>query len=351
MANAAVGDEQRGEDPTVNRLCARVARLLGKKAAMFLPSGIMCNHIAILVHCRPGDEILIAENSHIIQSEGAGAAVLAGASIKGIPAPHGIFSADDVTKAICARKLRSPHSRLIVVEQTNNRGGGSVWPLDIIEQVAEVAQTHQLKIHMDGARLMNAVVATGVSASTFAEPFDSVWLGLSKGLGCPGGAVLAGSKGFISKAWAWKHRLGGAMRQSGILAAAGLYALSHHVAHLAEDHANARVFANRIAKIPGVSLDPSRVQTNLVFFDIERTGLKATDLATQLLNRGIRIGVESEYRFRAVTHRDVDRMAILEAADALAEIILTTQPRKPLFMLNDQHVKSGVPRISGAKTA
>ena len=227
MAEAPVGDEQRGEDPSVDRLCARVADLLGKQAAMFLPSGTMCNQIAILVHCRPGDEIIAAADSHIVGSEGAGAAALAGSYVRPVACARGIFSGDDVTAAVRAAKPKSPRSRLVEVEQTNNRGGGAIWPLEAIESVGRAAHAHGLDLHMDGARLMNAAVASGISARAYAAPVDSVWLDLSKGLGCPVGGVLAGSSAFVEAAWVWKHRLGGAMRQAGVLAAAGLHALDH----------------------------------------------------------------------------------------------------------------------------
>ena len=321
MAGAVVGDEQRGEDPTVNLLCARVADLLGKEAALFLPSGTMCNQIAVATHCRPGDEIVAAEASHIISSEGAGAAILAGSFIRAVPCDRGIFSGDDVTAAQRTRKPKSPRSRLVAVEQTNNRGGGAVWPLAAIRSVAESARKHDLALHMDGARLLNAVVASGVAAKDFADPFDSVWIDLSKGLGCPVGGVLAGSKAFVEAAWVWKHRLGGAMRQAGILAAAGLYALDHHVARLADDHDNARIFAGRIAELPGIKLDPAKVETNLVFFGVEGTGRTAADIAQRLLAFGVRIGVEDTYRMRAVTHLDVDRVGVEEAADAMRDAV------------------------------
>ena len=321
MAEAEVGDEQRGEDPSVNRLCERAAELMGQEAALFLPSGTMCNQIAIATHCQPGDEIITAEASHIIGSEGAGTAVFAGSVIRVISCRRGIFSAEDVSAMVRPRRPKSPRSRLVEVEQTNNRGGGSVWPLDAIRSVTEAARAHDLALHMDGARLMNAAVASGVSAQDFAAPFDSVWLDLSKGLGCPFGGVLAGSTEFIEEAWTWKHRFGGAMRQAGILAAAGLYALDHHVDRLAEDHANARLFADRLSEVPGIVLDPPEVETNLVFFNMEQTGPSAKEVSDRLLEKGIRIGIEGEFRMRLVTHLDVDRKDIEEAAKVLTNVI------------------------------
>ena len=322
MADAPVGDEQRGEDPSVNELTARVADLLGQEEAIFLPSGTMCNQIAISVHCRAGDQIIAANTAHIIGSEGAGAAVFARSVIRAVECEGGIFSADDVMTAAQSGKLKSPRTKLVAVEQTSNRGGGRVWPLSRLLEVVEAARRCNLHLHMDGARLMNAVAATGVTASDYAAPFDSVWLDLSKGLGCPVGGVLAGSAAFIEEATVWKHRFGGAMRQAGILAAAGLYALDHHVVRLTEDHANARLFADLIAPLPGIRLDPSIVETNLVFFDVSGTGLPSSTIAARLRERGIRIGVESNSQMRAVFHLDVNATDARTAAEALSGAIV-----------------------------
>lgn len=321
IADADVGDEQRGEDPSINALTERVASLLGKEAAIFVPSGIMSNVIAILVHCRPGDEIIAAENAHIIGAEAAAASALAGASIQPIACEFGIFSGWDVEAAVRKTRYRSPRSRLINIEQTTNRGGGSVWPLDTIASVAKAGHAHNLSLHMDGARLLNAVIATDVSADAYAAPFDSCWLDLSKGLGCPAGSVLAGSRAFIEDAWWWKHRLGGAMRQSGILAAAGLYALDHHVDRLADDHENARQLAERLRNIPGIDVMTPNIQTNLVFFNLMGTGFTADEISNRLLKEGIRIGIEQEFRMRAVTHLDISLKDVHEAADHLERII------------------------------
>ncbi len=316
MMDAAVGDEQRGEDPTVNALCERVADLLGQEAALFLPSGTMCNQIALAVHCRPGDEIVAADTAHIIGSEGAGAAVISGAVIRGIASPNGVFSGDDVRNALRAKRLKSPRSRVVAVEQTSNRGGGSVWPQDILDGVRDVARENGLALHMDGARLMNAVVRSGVSAREQARGFDSVWVDLSKGLGCPIGAVLAGSRAFIAEADVWKHRLGGAMRQAGIIAAAGLYALDNNIERLAEDHSNAEIFAAAIRDIPGL-LVRNKVETNLVFFDVSGTGFSTGEIARSLATDGIRIGVESPSLMRAVFHLDVAKEQASLAAVSL----------------------------------
>lgn len=321
IASAAVGDEQRGEDPTVNLLNERVARLLGKDGAIFLPSGTMCNQIAVAVHCVPGDEIICAANAHVRTSEGAGAAVFAGSVINPVPAPNGVFSAEELSAAIRADRVKSPRSRLVVVEQTSNRGGGTVWPLPTIREVAALARERGLSLHMDGARLMNAVVASGVEARDYAEPFDSVWLDLSKGLGCPVGGVLAGSADFIGEADRWKHRFGGAMRQAGVLAAAGIYALDHNVERLEDDHRLARWFAGEAGEISGIRLQDERTETNLVFFDVRETGLDAPEIARRLLVRSVRLGVESKYLMRAVFHLDVDAAGAELALKALKEAV------------------------------
>ena len=322
MASAPVGDEQRDEDPTTNRLCEMTAELLGKEAAVFMPSGTMCNQIAILVHCRPGDDIIADRTAHIINSEGGGCAVFAGASFRPIDGERGIFSAEQAEAAIRKARRHAPRTRMIEIEQTANSGGGSIWPLESIRAVGDVAKEHGLILHMDGARLLNAVVASGVSARDFAEPFDSLWIDLSKGLGCPVGAVLAGSADFIEQAWQWKQRMGGAMRQSGSIAAAGVHALEHHVERMAEDHENAQFFADSIANLPGIRVEPDRIETNMVFFDVSQTGMTAAELHERLLDHSVRIGENDRYRMRVVTHLDVSRDQIAKAAEAVREVVL-----------------------------
>ncbi|BBK33872.1 L-threonine aldolase [Stella humosa] len=321
MMAAETGDEQLGEDPTTTALNERVADLLGKEAAVFMPSGTICNQIAMLVHTRPGDEVICGAGAHVYGSEGAGIAVMGGALIRPIACDRDIFDADQLTAAVRRPKMRAPRSRLVVLEQTANRGGGAVWPLAAIQSVAARAREHGLAVHMDGARLMNACVAAGVSAKDFAAPFDTAWIDLSKGLGCPVGAVLAGPRDFIEAAWVWKHRLGGALRQSGILAAAGLHALDHHVERLAVDHENARIFASLAAAIPGVRLDPQTVETNIVFLDLSATGIDTAILYRRLREQGVRIMVEGPTRMRAVTHLDVTRADVERAAAMLAQSV------------------------------
>lgn len=320
IAQAPVGDEQRGEDPSVNALCERVADLLGKEQAVFMPSGTMCNELAIKVHCQPGDEVLAEATSHIIHFEGGGPAALSGVMVGAVTGDRGIYSGEALSNAIHTPNRYAPRSRLVAVEQTANMAGGTVWPLSALQAVAAVARQHDLATHMDGARLPNAVVAAGVSFADFAREFDTVWIDLSKGLGCPVGAVLAGSADVIERVWAWKQRIGGAMRQAGILAAAGLHALDHHVERLAEDHANAKRLAEAIAEIPELSVDPGLVETNMVFFEVEE-GLDATKLCAALKERDITMGAMGERRIRAVTHLDVDVAGIDYAVKGLREIL------------------------------
>jgi threonine aldolase len=321
IAEAEVGDEQAMLDPTVNRLCERVAELLGKEAAVYLPSGTMCNQIAARVHCRQGDEIILAASAHPVHAESGGPAALAGVMMRGLPGERGMFTADQVQAAIHSPSWRhAPRSRLLEVENTTNSGGGAVWPIAQIREVTAVAKEHGLACHMDGARLMNAVVASGTPAAEYAAPFDSLWLDFSKGLGAPVGAVLAGSKAFVHEAWRVKQQIGGAMRQAGIIAAACIYALDHHVERLAEDHANARHLAEGLAEIPGIELDPTTVETNIVWFDV-RGRLSANDVAVALGEQGVLMGGYGQNRMRAVTHLDVDRAGIEVALDAMRRVL------------------------------
>ncbi len=321
MATAEVGDEQSGDDPTTTRLCDRVAALLGKEAAVFLPSGTMCNEIALAVHCRPGEEVIAHEAAHIIGFEGGGPAAIAGVMIQAIQGKHGFYSGDDLAAAIRPISRYAPRTRLVAVEQTSNLGGGTVWPLAQLEEVSAVARSRDLALHMDGARLLNAVVASGLPASAYGSVVDTVWLDLSKGLGCPVGAVLAGTQEFIDEAWFWKQRIGGAMRQSGILAAAGLYALDHHVARLEVDHKNARALAEGLANLPGIVVDLSSVQTNIVYFEVGGTGMSAAELSGRLGDRGVKIGAFGDTRMRAVTHLDVDREGIEQALGQIKDLV------------------------------
>jgi threonine aldolase len=315
MCEAEVGDEQKFEDPTVNLLVEMVAELLGKQAAVFLPSGTMCNEISLRVHCRPGDEMLAHATAHPVHFEAGGPAALAGVTVRTLEGSRGQFDAATVMAAIRPESRYMPRSRLLWVEQTTNLGGGSVWPLERVRAVTAVARDHGLRTHLDGARLMNAVVASGCAARDFAQPFDSAWIDFTKGLGAPVGAALAGSREFIAEAWRLKQQMGGAMRQAGIIAAGAIYALRHHVKRLAEDHAHARRLAEGLAALPGIVIDPATVETNLVFFDV--TGaLDAPAVIERLAARGILMGAMGPRTIRAVTHLDVTGAQVEQALAA-----------------------------------
>jgi threonine aldolase len=313
IAAAEVGDEQRGADPTTLRLQERVADLLGQEAGLFLPSGTMCNQIALRLHARPGgDELILARNAHPIIAEAGGAANNAQLMIQPIDTDDGIFTADQLRAAIRSPSRYLPRSRVASIEQTTNMGGGRVWPPEAIRAVLDMADEHGLRAHMDGARLMNAAVASGRPASEHSGGFDTAWLDFTKGLGAPVGAVLCASRDLIEEAWRWKQQMGGAFRQSGIVAAGCLYALDHNVERLAEDHENARALADGLAELGCEVIAP---ETNIVIFS-------APDGFAQAMGeRGVELSGTPDGRVRAVTHLDVGRSdvdrALREAATLL----------------------------------
>jgi threonine aldolase len=318
MAAAEVGDEQRGLDPTVNALQDRVAELLGHEAALFLPSGTMCNQIALRLHTRPlGDEVYLHRGSHPVIAEAGGAAALAGAQLFELGGAGGMFDAAALEAALRDPTDRhQPRSRLVCVEQTTNMGGGRIWPLAEIESVLAAAERNGLRAHLDGARLLNAVVASGISAADYAGGFDTAWIDFSKGLGAPVGACLAGPRETIEEAWRYKQMYGGAMRQAGIVAAGALWALDHNVERLAEDHANARALADGLAAIDGVEIDPATVETNIVIFEVP----EPIALVTGLAERGIEVSAFGD-RVRAVTHLDVEAAAIDRTLGAVRDLV------------------------------
>ncbi len=319
MMAAEVGDEQGGSDPTVWELCDRTAALLGKQAAMFLPSGTMCNQVAIATHCRPGDEILAHEDAHIQSSEAGAPGAISGVMIRGLVGERGIFTADTLREAIHPVSRYTPPQRLVEVEQTANKGGGACWSVTALRAAADVAHEHGMQVHMDGARLLNAAVALGVAARDIAADCDTVWLDFTKGLGAPLGAVLAGSEDFIGEAWRWKQRLGGSMRQGGMNAAACIYALQHNVDRLAEDHANATALARGMAQMPGITVEPP--ETNLLFFDTSGTGLTAAEFAARLRPHGVTVSVSDQFRGRACTHLDVTAAQIDEVLEIMRLVV------------------------------
>jgi threonine aldolase len=322
MAEAEVGDEQQHEDPTTNRLQDMVADLLGHEAAVFVPSGTMCNEIAFAVHCSPGDEVILDQSSHPLNAEAGGPAVIARVFLRPVAGDRGVFSAAQVESMLRLPVRHAPVSRLVSVEQTANLVGGTCWSLEEIAAVCDFAHGKGLRAHCDGARIMNAVVATDTPAREFGAYFDSIWLDLSKGLGAPVGAVLAGPRDFIDEAWRWKQRLGGAMRQSGILAAAGIYALEHNVDRLVEDHENAKILAEGLAEIPGIKLDPTLVQTNIVIFEVDGGRMGAFELFQAALDdHRVRVCPLSATTVRAVTHLDVSRADVDLALAAVRSVL------------------------------
>jgi threonine aldolase len=319
MAEAPVGDEQRREDPTVNELQQMTADLTGKEAALFLPSGTMCNAIAFAVHCRPGDAVIIDVTAHPNTAEGGGPAVFSGVLLRTLEGERGVFTVEQAASQVTERGTHISKSRMISVENTSNRGGGKVWPLGRLARLRELADANDMKLHMDGARLMNAAVASGKPANEFACYTDSVWIDLSKGLGAPVGAVLAGNQEFIEEARIWKHRLGGAMRQAGIIAAAGVYAFKHNVDRLADDHANAKLLEEGLKTISGVQQINGPVETNILLFDVAGTGRTAAEVNERLQERGVRFSAFGPTVMRAVTHLDVSRADCERAVAALRE--------------------------------
>src|ERR1700719_228395 len=318
IARADVGDEQIGDDPSVNLLCERVAELLGKEAAVFMPSGTMCNVAATLSHCRPGDEILAHETAHIIAREGGAHAALGGFQIMALPGADGQFTPGTFRGAIHPRTRYQPPQTVVSVEQTANIGGGTIWKKADLDEVVKIAKSAGLITHMDGARLLNACVATGIGARDMTMGWDSAWIDFSKGLGAPVGAVIAGSSAFIDEVWRWKQRLGGSMRQAGICAAACVYALDHHVDRLADDHANARALSRGLSQIAGVEVQEP--ETNLVFFKPDGAGVNGEKMVAVLRQRGVLLAM-MDGRIRACTHLDVTAEMIEETVGLVREIV------------------------------
>lgn len=326
MARAEVGDEQRNEDPTVIALCERAAKLLGKEAALFLPSGAMCNLIGVKTHTRPGDAVIAERECHIIRAECGGIGLVSGCVLDPLDTPRGhvggTFTADQVQRRIehLSLGLYAPPPRLLCVEQTHNFAGGTIWPSAQLREVAEAARAAGLATHMDGARLLNASVATGIAAQEMCAEYDSVWIDFSKGLGAPVGAALAGSSDFIDQARRYKHMFGGAMRQAGIIAAGALWALEHHLERLSVDHAHALRFGEALAEMPGIELVNGLPQTNIVFFALTKPGLDPKRFAVACRQRGLDLSM-LHGRIRAVTHMDVSRADIDRAIQIVRDLL------------------------------
>lgn len=321
MARAEVGDDVLGDDPTVRALEAEVARVVGKEAALFVPSGTMGNQLGIATQTRPGDEVIIGEVAHPTYSEGAAAAALSGVQFA-VAGQGGFYTADEMDAVVRGPEYWNPRTSLVMVENTHNRAGGRVWPLAQAHAVVERAHARGLAAHLDGARIWNASVASGVDVETWCAPFDTVSVCFSKGLGAPVGSAFCGPRRLVDEGRRLRKRWGGAMRQSGILAAAALHGLAHHRARLADDHANARALAERLARTPGARVDLATVETNMVTIDLDAP---AAAVAKKARDLGVLIGPIAPRRLRAVTHLDVTRADIDAAADILASAIASAR--------------------------
>jgi len=321
MAAAAVGDDQYGEDPTTNELQSRVAALLGKEAALWLPSGTMANQAALRVLTRPGDDVIVSREAHAVWHETGGGAANAGAQFTEIGI-DGVFSAEDFTAAVKPRGHPIyPPTTLVEIENTHNRAGGVIFPQAEAVRICAAAREQKIATFLDGARLWNTHVATGTALAELAAPFDLVAVALSKGLGAPGGSLLAGNRELIGRAVRHRRMLGGAMRQTGIYAAAGLYALDHHLSRLADDHANARLIGERLAQCNRVRLDMATVQTNIIVFHLAPEAPDATTVVERARRRGVLLFPFGTRTVRAVTHLDVTRSQCEQAAAILVEVI------------------------------
>lgn len=320
IAAAVVGDDVLGDDPTVQRLEARAADLLGKAAAVYVPSGTMANQLGIRSQTEPGDEIIADAYAHIFLYEGGAPAALSGCSMNLVQGECGIFTPEQVHQAIRIRDDHCPTTRLIALENTHNRGGGAIWPVERVAAIRAVADEHGLRVHMDGARLMNACIAAGVGPTEYTQHAHTISMCFSKGLGAPVGSILAGDEGTITRARRFRKMFGGGMRQAGLLAAAALYALDHHVERLTEDHVNARRLAAGLDALPSLSCDVETVQTNIVMFDVSPKLGSARDFAQRLYDVGVWTFDEGPQRIRAVTHLDVSAVEIEEAVARTARL-------------------------------
>ena len=324
MARAPVGDDVYGEDPTVNRLQDMAAGMLGKRAAIFVPSGTMANQLSIRAQTQPGQEVIVESTAHIVRYEQGAAAALSGVQLHWISGDRGLVTPEQIERAIRPKDPHTIPTALICLENTHNSGGGSIYPLATIEAIRSLAQRHGVPMHLDGARLFNAVVSTGVAAADYARHFDTVSVCLSKGLGAPVGSVIAfDDLALRDRLRRLRRMYGGAMRQAGIVAAGGLYALEHNIARLAEDHAHAKRLTTLLHAIPALSVNPVHVETNIVIFDVKENGRTPAEIVADLKQQGVLINTIGGRRFRAVTHLDVDAPAIEEAGRTLKAVLTT----------------------------
>lgn len=325
IVSAPLGDDVLGDEPTVQALEELAARTMGKEAALFVPSGTMANQIALACSTSPGDSAIFEEEAHMLYYESGAPAVIAQVVTRTVRGRNGVMDPEDVRNALLRKSLHTPGTAVICVENTHNRAGGAIVPLDVCRQYRRIADEHGVFLHLDGARIFNAAIATGVRASDFAQLFDSVSFCLSKGLRSPVGSVLCGTDEFIARARYWRKRLGGAMRQSGILAACGIVSLTRYVERLAEDHRRSKELAERLADVPGLAVDLSRVETNMVLVETERSASDWTELLGQ---HGVRALAVSPNRIRLVLHADIGDEDVSWAARAFAEVASQLTPQR-----------------------
>jgi threonine aldolase len=321
MAEADVGDDVKGEDPTINRLEAMCAELYGKEAALFVPSGTMANQVAIKTWTHAGDELIADTQAHIFHYESAAIAAVSGVQVNLIEGERGIFTAEQVAERVRPENIHHGPTTLVCFENTHNRGGGSVWPVENVRAIGELARDRGIFFHLDGARLLNACAAAGAAPTDYTEHVDSATLCFSKSLGAPVGSMVAGPADFVAEARRWRKMLGGGMRQAGILAAAAIYALENNVERLAEDHANAQVLAEGLAEIEALDFDPAEVETNMVFFGCQRTRMTGAELAEAMAREGVLMHDTAPYRIRLVTHLDVSREQCHAAVEAFQRVL------------------------------
>lgn len=321
MASAEVGDDVFGEDPTVNRLQERIAKLLGKEAALFVPSGVMANQLAIKSQTLPGDEIIVEEGSHIFNYETAAPALISGVQLHTLQGTRGILTLAQVEPAVRSKDYHQPRTSLLCLENTHNRAGGTIYPIDEIKRLRDFTRKQGILMHLDGARIWNAWIATGVHPKEYAKYFDTVSVCFSKGLGAPVGSAISGTKDTIQKARKFRKVLGGGMRQAGVLAAAALYALDHNVERLKEDHEKAQFFAQQVKNVRGFRIDLPSVQTNIVIIDITNTGKKPTDILSRLKSKKVLLTEMTNTKIRAVMHLDVTQDQVEKASKLVASAL------------------------------
>ncbi len=322
MARAEVGDDVYGEDPTVNRLQERGAALVGKRAALFVPSGTLGNQLCLRAQAEPGREVIVERHSHIVRYEQGAAGALAGVQLHWVQGTQGLMTPEQVEAAIRPTDAHTIQTALLCIENTHNAGGGTIYPLSTIHAIRALAAGHGVPMHLDGARLFNAVVASGVPAAEYARHFETVTFCLSKGLGAPAGSLIATDDLLLAdRLRRYRRMYGGAMRQAGILAAAGLYALDHNIGRLADDHANARRLAERLAQLPDVSINPEAVATNILFFDVHSARFSVREFIEALKQQGVLLNTVGGNTCRAVTHLDISADAIERAADLVAQVL------------------------------